>query len=559
MKNKKNTDFIPKFFSLFKGGYTKQLLLGDLWAGIIVGIVALPLSIAFAIASGVKPEQGLYTAIVAGFIISLLSGSRVQIGGPTGAFIVIIFTVVQKFGYDGLALATMMAGVLLLIMGFARLGDVIKFIPYPVTIGFTSGIALIIFTTQIPDFLGLTLSSHSQFFAEKWLIYFLNLSTTNYYSLIISSLTVITIFYFPKLTRKIPGSIVAIIATTLLVHFNNWPVDTIASRFGTVSNTFPVFHFPVITFDALIKLSSSALAIALLAGIESLLSAVVADGMTGFRHRSNMELVAQGIANIVSPLFSGIPATGAIARTATNIKNGGRTPISGIVHAITILIIFLFCGKLAAFIPMACLSGILIVVAYHMSEMKSFAKILQSPRSDMAVLLVTFSLTVLVDLTVAIEVGIVLAAILFMKRMIDTTNVNLLTDDIEEEHAKAFPDGKIPDGIEIYEINGPFFFGAAEKFKDTMHEIEKPPLILILKMQNVPIIDATGLKALEDVIIKTKKDKTTLIVCGARGYVFKNLKEADLVEKIGKENFALDIPQALMRSKEILKHKTNAT
>ncbi len=550
-------EFEPKLISVLKEKYSLKIFWHDLIAGVIVGIVALPLSIAFAIASGVKPEQGIYTAILAGFFVSVFSGSRVQIGGPTGAFIVIVFGIVQKYGYDGLALATLMAGILLILMGLARLGEVIKFIPYPVTVGFTSGIALIIFITQIRDFLGLaiTLPDH---FIDKVGMYLIHSPDLNLSALGIGILTIVILLYWPIITHRVPSPLLAIIVTTIIVHMFHLPVETIGTRFGSVPNSLPVPHLPPINLDLLIKMSSPALTIALLAGIESLLSAVVADGMTGRRHRSNMELVAQGIANIVSPLFSGIPATGAIARTATNIKSGGTTPIAGIVHAFTLLLIFLFFGHWAELIPMATLAGILIIVAYNMSEWHLFSRLLiRSPKSDVIVLLITFGLTVLVDLTVAIEVGMILAAFLFMRRMIAVTQVSHVTNSLTEEEDPNDPNAisgqKIPPGVEIFEINGPFFFGATDKFNDTLKEIKKIPKVLILGMRHVPAMDATGLRALEDVVEKSQKDGIKVILFGVNDQPLKVLNTAQLIDKIGKENIQKTLPQAINRAETLIK------
>jgi SulP family sulfate permease len=554
--------FEPKLITVLREGYSLTTFSKDLIAGIIVGIVALPLSIAFAIASGVKPEQGLYTAVIAGFLISVFSGSRVQIGGPTGAFIVIIYSIVQKHGYDGLALATIMAGVLLIIMGIARLGEVIKYIPYPVTVGFTSGIAIIIFTTQVKEFFGIN-AIMPEHFIPKWIAYFKNIPSIDLQSTIIGILTLLILIFWPKITRKIPGPLVAILASTAAVSFLDLAVPTIGSRFGEIPNHFVKPHLPPISFDLLSQLSSSALAIALLAGIESLLSAVVADGMTGRKHRSNIELIAQGIANVITPLFSGIPATGAIARTATNIKSGGLTPVAGIIHAITILFLFLFLGKWAELIPMATLAGILIVVAYNMSEWRLFVKLLRSPKSDIAVLIITFLLTILVDLTVAIEVGVVLASFLFMRRMVDVTQVKSITKFLNEDERDDLSDNpaadpnaiaarKIPLGVEVFEINGPFFFGAADKFRDTMRAIQKPPKVLILRMRHVPTIDATGLRALEDTLDKAKRDGITVLLSAPNARLMKRLTNAGITEQIGTQNILPEIDEALIRAKEIL-------
>ncbi len=548
-------DLEPKFISALKEGYNVPTFLRDLGAGIIVGIVALPLSIAFAIASGVKPEQGIITAVIAGFLISALSGSRFQIGGPTGAFIVIVYDIVQKYGYDGLATATIMAGVLLVIMGFARLGDAIKFIPYPVTIGFTSGIALIIFSSQIKDFFGLEIASLPDRFIPKWLAYLQNLPTLDIGSLALGILTILILVFWPRVTKRLPGPLIAIIVCTVITHIFKLPVETISSRFGEVPNTFPAPRLPAFNLEIISKLSSPALAIALLAGIESLLSAVVADGMTGRRHRSNIELIAQGAANIITPIFSGIPATGAIARTATNIKNGGQTPIAGIIHALTVLILFLFLGKLAGLIPMATLAGILIVVAYNMSEVHLFVKMLRAPRGDVLVLLITFFLTVLVDLTVAIEVGVVLAAFLFMHRVVAATQVGYITGSLEEEDPNdpfAIAKRVVPDGVEVFEINGPFFFGAADKFRDTLREIQTKPKVLILRMRYVPSIDATGMRALEDLHEQAKKEKTRLIISGMSESLLERLTHFGFVEKIGEPYIHKTIDQALEQARSLL-------
>ena len=551
-----NTEFEPKLVTVIKEGYNAKTFGLDLWAGIIVGIVALPLSIAFAIASGVKPEQGLITAVVAGLLISAFSGSRVQIGGPTGAFIVIVFGIVHKYGYDGLALATVMAGVMLIIMGIARMGDVIKFIPFPVTIGFTSGIAVIIFSSQIPDFFGLHLDHTPDHFLAKWMAYAQNIGSLDIYALVTAVLTILIIISWRKVTDRLPGPLIAILTTTAIVHFCHWPLQTIGSRFGAVPHSIPMPHIPHYSWDLIIKMSPPALTIALLAGIESLLSAVVADGMTGRRHRSNMELIAQGIANVISPLFTGIPATGAIARTATNIKNGGQTPVSGIVHALTVGVLFIFLGQWAALIPMATLAGILVLVAYNMGEWSMFAKLFRSPKSDIMVLLSTFLLTVLVDLTVAIEVGIVMAAFLFMKRMVDVTKVNYLkeggaTDEwiLDPEMIEA---GKIPAGVEIFEINGPFFFGAADKFRDTISQMKHRPKALILRMRFVPAIDATGLSALEDLLRKAKKTRMEVIFSGVHAQPLKVMKEAGIVEMVGEDHFHWNIKACVEFAQRII-------
>lgn len=533
------TDLKPKLWTVvlrakqYTGAsYTRQSLLRDLTAGIVVGIVSLPLAIAFGIASGVKPEQGLFTAIIAGFLISFLSGSRYQIGGPTGAFIVIIYGVITKYGYDGLAVATMMAGALLIIMGFARMGAIIKYIPLPVTVGFTSGIALIIFSGQVCDLLGLPVKQVPPEFLDKWEAYAKVFGHFDPTTTAIGLGTVVLVFLWPRVTSRVPGAFVAVVAATAVVKLLDLPVDTIGSRFGTVSASLPAPSFPVVSLSRMKELISPAVTIALLAGIESLLSAVVADGMTGKRHRSNMELVGQGVANFVSPLFGGIPATGAIARTATNVRNGGQTPVAGITHAVVLLLILVFFGPWASLIPMAALAGILVVVAYHMSEWHMFVKTLRAPKSDVAVLVITFLLTVFVDLTVAIQVGVVLAALLFMKRMADVTQADFITNDgnAEEELAHAGP--VIPKDVTVYKISGPFFFGAAEKLKTTLSELRVRPRVLIVNMRQVPAMDATGLQTVEEFFRSTSKEGTTLVLAGLQEQPRKVMQDAGLLEQL---------------------------
>ena len=548
--------FKPKIFDTLKN-YTRQQFGKDLLAGLIVGIVALPLAIAFAIASGVSPEKGLFTAVIAGFIVSALGGSRVQIGGPTGAFIVIVYGIVQTYGVNGLVIATFMAGIMLIIMGFARLGSIIKFIPHPLIVGFTSGIALIIFSSQIKDFFGLQMGSVPADFIEKWQAYFLSFSSISITASLIGLATVAIILAWPYVTHKIPGSLVAIIATTAAVQIFHLPIETIGSRFGTIHSAFPIPSLPQLDYETIKRLIQPAFTIALLCGIESLLSAVVADSMIGGSHRSNMELVAQGTANIFSALFGGIPATGAIARTATNVKNGGRTPVAGIVHAIVLLIIILFVGKWAALIPMATLAGILVVVAYNMSEWHSFISVLKGPRSDTAVLLITFLLTVIVDLTVAIEIGMVLAAFLFMRNMTKSSNVNILTNEMNKEEQgednETISSYSIPAGVEVFEINGPLFFGAAYKFKDAMKFIEKTPKVLIVRMRKVPIIDATGIRMLADLNKETRSSGTKLMLSEIEsGQVTQELQKARLLFAIGKGNVLPTLEKALIRSKVVL-------
>lgn len=551
--------FRPKLFDTLKN-YSRLQFSKDLMAGLIVGIVALPLAIAFAIASGVSPEKGLYTAVIAGFIISAMGGSRVQIGGPTGAFIVIVYGIVQVHGINGLIIATFMAGVMLVIMGFARLGTVIKFIPHPLIVGFTSGIALIIFSSQMKDFFGLKMGTVPADFLEKWESYIFNFQSINLQAVLIAASTVLIVLLWPKVTRKIPGSIIAILVTTTAVQLLHLPVETIGGKFGNIPSSLPTPAIPELDFSTIKNLVQPAFTIALLGGIESLLSAVVADGMIGGNHKSNMELVAQGTANIFSSIFGGIPATGAIARTATNIKNGGRTPVAGIVHAVTLLLIMLFIGKWAALIPMATLAGILVIVAYNMSEWESFASIVKGPRSDAAVLVTTFLLTVLVDLTVAIEIGMVLAVFLFMRKMIKFSDVSVLAKDFNEndngKDKEAIVNYDIPDQVEVFEITGPLFFGAAYKFKDAMKFIERPPKVLIIRMRRVPIIDATGIKTIKEVYKESKHRGTKLILAEVHSeQVMQELKNARLLFAIGKANVTNTLSQAIERGKVILNEK----
>ncbi|MCO5240715.1 MAG: sulfate permease [Chitinophagaceae bacterium] len=544
--------FRPKLIDTLKG-YSRQQFVNDLMAGLIVGVVALPLAVAFAIASGVSPEKGLYTAVIAGFIISLLGGSRVQIGGPTGAFIVIVYGIVQQFGVNGLIIATFIAGLMLILMGMARLGTVIKFIPYPLIVGFTSGIALIIFSSQMKDFLGLEMGEVPADFIDKWKSYIGHLRSLNIYALLISVGTIAIIALWPKFTRKIPGSLIALIIVTAVVQWLHLPVETIGSRFGNIQFSFPSPAMPALDFATIQKLIAPAFTIALLGGIESLLSAVVADGMIGGNHRSNTELIAQGAANVFSSVFGGIPATGAIARTATNIKNRGRTPVAGIIHALTLLLIILFVGKWAAWIPMAALSGILIVVAYNMSEWENFISVAKGPRGDVVVLITTFLLTVLVDLTVAIEIGMVLAVFLFMRNMIKFSDVNVLTgveaDKKEAKDENAISNYTIPAQVEVFEINGPLFFGAAYKFRDAIKLIKKPPRVLIIRMRHVPIIDATGIRTLREIHKESKSRGTKLILSEVHSrQVMEELRTARLLFAIGKANVTDDFSRALKRS-----------
>lgn len=547
--------FRPVLFDTLKN-YTRQQFTRDLMAGIIVGIVALPLAIAFGIASGVPPEKGLYTAVIAGFIISAMGGSTVQIGGPTGAFIVIVYGIVQQYGINGLIIATFIAGAMLILMGMARLGSVIKFIPYPLITGFTSGIALIIFSLQVKDFLGLSMTIPSGFF-DKWIAYFNHLSSINIYAILLSVMTVLIVLFWSKITQKIPGSLVAILVTTAATHFLHLPVETIGSRFGEISSSLPAPVLPQLDIATIKNLIQPAFTIALLCGIESLLSAVVADGMTGDTHKSNIELIAQGTANIFSSVFGGIPATGAIARTATNVKNGGRTPVAGMVHALVLLLIILFVGKWAALIPMATLAGILVIVAYNMSEWRHFVSMLKGPKNDVAVLLITFVLTVLVDITVAIEIGMVIAILLFMRQMIQSSNVNKVkkssNDTSGEESLTHY---NIPPDVEVFEITGPLFFGAAYKFKDAIKFIQDPPKFLVIRMLNVPIIDATGIKTIEDVYRDTKKRGTKLLLSEVQSeQVMNELKDARLLFAIGKANVTYTFSAAVERCRTLIKDR----
>lgn len=536
--------------------YNRRQFSADVISGIIVGVVALPLAIAFGIASGVTPEQGIITAIIGGFIVSAFGGSRVQIGGPTGAFIIIVFGIIQQYGTVGLAVATVMAGVILIILGLVRFGSAIKFIPYPVIVGFTSGIALLIFSTQIKDFLGLRTGAIPAEFHEKWIFYVRESHTFNPYALGIALLSLLLIIVWPKVTRRVPGSLIAIIVSTVLVSYFHLPVETIGSRFGELSATIPSPKMITINLELIRNLIAPATTIALLAGIESLLSALVSDGMIGSRHRSNMELVAQGMANIVVPLFGGIPVTGAIARTVTNVKNGGRTPAAGIVHAITLLLIMVFLGKYAKLIPMAALAAILVVVAYNMSEWHSFKSLLKSPKSDVAVLLTTFSLTVIFDLTVAIEIGMILSVFLFMKRMADVTNIGLIRNELVDADEKSDPNAlsakQVPEGVEVFEINGPFFFGAASKFKEEMRLMEKPPKVRILRMRNVPAIDATGLQTLREFHSDAKNQGVRLLLSGVHAQPLFAMTQAGLLDVFGEENVLGNIDDALDRAREIL-------
>jgi SulP family sulfate permease len=549
--------FEPKLFTILKEGYGVADFSRDALAGAIVGIVALPLAIAFGIASGVKPEQGLYTAIIAGFLISVLGGSRVQIGGPTGAFIVIVYGVVERFGYEGLAVATFIAGILLVLMGLARLGTVIKFVPYPVTVGFTGGIALIIAASQVRDFLGLEMDKVPADFLEKLAAYGEYIESWSPWAVGVGVVTILCVLYWPRVSRRVPGPLVAIVLTTLAVKAFGIPVETIGDRFGAVPSALPKpSPLPSMSLADVRALFPSAISIAILGAIESLLSAVVADGMIGARHRSNTELIAQGVANIASPLFGGIPATGAIARTATNVKNGGRSPVAGIVHALTLLVIVYFFAGAAAAIPMATLAGILLVVAYNMSEWRVFARLFRSPRSDVMVLLTTFILTVVIDLTVALQVGIVLAAFLFMRRVAVLSEGRFVTSLLGEGEGvdRAAPAGvtDVPSGVVIFEIQGMLFFGAASKFKDALHDTENKPQVLILHMRDVLAVDATGLRALEDIVDKASSEGTRVLLSGVRQQPREAMTRSGLLAKLGEANVSGAIDVALARARDLM-------
>jgi SulP family sulfate permease len=547
---------VPKLVTTLRT-YSRDLFLADLTAGIIVGIVALPLAIAFAIASGVTPERGLYTAIIAGGLIAALGGSRVQIGGPTGAFVVIVYGIVQTYGVAGLTVATIMAGLLLIAAGLGRLGVAIKFIPFPVVTGFTSGIGLILIVQQLRDALGLKLTSAPPDVIERIGIYASHLGSTNLHAVALSAITLLLLQLWPRVSHQIPAPFVAVVLTTVAVQLLHWPVETIGTRFGEIRAGFPRLVLPTVSLGELRELVRPALTIAALGGVESLLSAVVADGMIGGRHRSNMELVAQGVANVIAPLFGGIPATGAIARTATNVKSGGRTPVAGIVHAVTLLLITLFFGRLAALIPLATLAAIVLWVAYRMADWPVFRSELSAPKSDALVMLATFLLTVLVDLTTGIGVGMVLASFLFMKRMAEVTNVRAVVDDFQDPRPSPDVSGAIyrrtvPKGVEVYEINGPFFFGAAEKFKDTLSEVSKKPKVLVVRMRNVPAIDSTALHALQDLVRRTRRDGTLVYLSDVHAQPLVALQRSELLEEIGESCLFGNIDEALAAARRYL-------
>ena len=556
----KTLDFKPKIVSAIRS-YDKKTFSSDLMAGIIVGIVALPLAIAFAIASGVSPEKGIITAIVAGFIISALGGSKVQIGGPTGAFIIIISGIIAQYGVQGLTIATLMAGVFLILMGVLRLGTIIKYIPYPIVVGFTSGIAVTIFTTQIKDLTGMQMSSNPSDFIEKWIAYFQNIGNIDLWSTAMGLLSIVIITLMPRISKKIPGSLIAIIVVTivalLLKEFCGIDsIETIGDRFS-INAKIPEAQMPQMTWDTIKGLAAPAFTIAILGAIESLLSATVADGVTGDHHNSNTELIGQGIANLATPLFGGIPATGAIARTMTNINNGGRTPIAGIVHAAVLLLIFLFLMPLARFIPMACLAGVLVVVSYGMSGWRSFLAMLKNPKSDITVLLLTFFLTIIFDLTIAIEVGLVCACLLFMRRMSETSDVSVIYNEIDISEDADMQAGNlenltIPKGVEVYEINGPYFFGAGNRAEEMMQRFGNDPKVRIIRMRKVPFIDSTGLHNLENLCLMSKKENVQIVLSGVNPKVEAVLVKNGFIELLSRENICNHIDIALARASEIV-------
>ena len=559
----KGFNFSPRIVNELRH-YNKEKFMADLMAGLIVGIVALPLAIAFGIASGVSPSQGILTAIIGGFIVSALGGSKVQIGGPTGAFIVIIYGIVNdpQLGLSGLIIATMLAGAFLILLGVCRLGTIIKFIPYPIVVGFTSGIAVTIFTTQIKDLLGLQIEGKLPGdFITKWAVYLHNLDTIDWITAAVGILSIVIIALTPKISKKIPGSLVAIIVMTVGVYFLNAYTDlhvsTIGDQFGEIKATIPPLTLPNITWDGLKGLLPTAMVIAVLGAIESLLSATVADGVCGDRHNSNQELIGQGVANLCTPLFGGIPCTGAIARTMTNINNGGRTPMAGIFHAIVLLIIFLALMPLAAYIPMACLAGVLVIVSYGMSGWRTFVQMMRNPKSDITVLLITFFLTVIFDLTVAIEVGLLIACLLFMRRMAETTQIKVIAGEIdpnEETDAEVHEEHlMIPKGVEVYEINGPYFFGIASKFDDIMVNLEKRPKVRIIRMRRVPFIDSTGMHNLQNLCQMSHREGIHIVLSGVQPKVYSVLENNGFCEMLGKDHICPNINVALKKAEEIVK------
>ena len=556
----KTVEFKPKMVSALKH-YDKQTFMADLMAGVIVGIVALPLAIAFGIASGVSPEKGIITAIVAGFMISAFGGSKVQIGGPTGAFIIIVYGIIQQYGMQGLTIATLMAGVFLILLGVLRLGTIIKYIPYPIVVGFTSGIAVTIFTTQIKDLLGMSMDTVPADFIEKWIAYFRNIGNIDPWSTLMGILSILIIALMPKLNKKIPGSLIAIIVVTIVaLLLKNYAgvttIETIGDRLS-ISSQLPGAEVPSLTWDTIKGLAGPAMTIAILGAIESLLSATVADGVIGDHHRSNTELIGQGLANIVSPIFGGIPATGAIARTMTNINNGGRTPVAGIVHAVVLLLIFLFLMPLAQYIPMACLAGVLVVVSYGMSGWRSFLTMLKNPKSDVTVLILTFLLTIIFDLTIAIEIGLICACLLFMRRMSETSEVRAIYDEIDLNEDADMEAGNlehltIPERVEVYEINGPYFFGAGNRAEEMMTRFGKNPKVRIIRMRKVPFIDSTGLHNLENLCLMSQREGVQIVLSGVNPKVEAVLKKNGFEKLLGTENICNHIDLALARAREIV-------
>ncbi len=550
--------FRPKLLDTLKG-YTKEQMSADVMSGVIVGIVALPLAIAFGIASGVTPERGLVTAVIAGFLVSLLGGSRVQIGGPTGAFIVIVYGIVQQFGTSGLIVATIMAGVMLVAMGLLKFGAIIRFIPYPVVVGFTSGIALTIFATQINDILGLGIANVPADFIDKWAVYGQSIASFNPWAFGIGAVTVAIIMWMPKVSKKVPGSLVAIVVMTGVVwllreYAGVGGIETIGDRFALGKMSIAA-EAPKIDFAMVRELLPAAFTIAMLGAIESLLSATVADGATGDKHDSNTELIAQGVANVVTPFFGGIPATGAIARTMTNINNGGRTPVAGMVHAVVLLLIMLFLGSLTRHIPMSCLAGVLVVVAYNMSEWRQFRSLVRGERAGAAVLLATFLLTVVFDLTIAIEIGLLLAVVLFLKRVSDVTTVSRFRREVAEaDYVEGSVDTEkleLPKGVEVYEIDGPFFFGLAGKFDDVMKAIGDKPEVRIIRMRKVPFVDSTGAHNLESLVKASQREGITILLSGVNDGVRETLRAYGIEELVGRENVLSNINEAVARAGEI--------
>ena len=549
--------FQPKLFTLIKKrNYTKNDFIADLIAGIIVGIVALPLAIAFGIASGVSPQQGLITAIIAGFLVSFLGGTNTLVGGPTGAFMVIVYGIVMEFGMSGLIIATILAGIMLVLMGVLKLGNVIKFIPYPIIVGFTSGIAVVIFSSQIKDFLGLDMGTVPADFIDKWIAYGQYFSSTNLVAAAIAVFTVLVIIYWPY--KKVPGSLIAIIVTTVLTAVLGLDVETIGSKFPELAGgaALPSPEAPDINMRTIRLLIQPAFTIAMLGAIESLLAAMVADGVTGKKHHSNTELIAQGVANIVTPIFGGIPATGAIARTMANINNGGRTPVAGIIHAVVLLLIFICLMPLASYIPLSCLAGILVMVAYNMSEWRSFKALLRNSRADVIVLCTTFFLTVFIDLTVAIEFGLLMAVFLFLKRVSETSSISVIQNELNRQDYDDTSDKEklnIPDGVEVYEINGPFFFGLANKFDEVDHSGGKHrPKVRVLRMRKVPFIDSTGLHNLNNLVKRSKQENIKTILSGVSTDVYATLEKAGLADEIGKEFICNNIDAALKKADEVV-------